>query len=238
MKTNSGMTEKKEINQFMDFHNHTTWSDGENSVAEIMEHAKKCQISMIGICDHFLASETLTLNEDELDEYAADLNRVGGIYRAEVCLVKGLEIPIFALNHIWDDTLIQKINQFDYVLIEDYNNASDSTNFLHARSNIQKIQCAKGLAHTAPTEKTITFMEENDLFWELNIGAAYDFYRYIDECEKEYVKSIFSSLNRKHIKVSIGTDSHTLTDYPLGYLREANRMAERYLSKLNIAEES
>ena len=127
MKSNFGMTEKKPLNKIMDLHNHTLWSDGENSVAEIMEHARKHRIRVIGICDHFLAWETKSLNEKELDEYAAELNKFGSIFKPDVSLVTGIEIPIFALNQKWDDELIKKVNKFDYILIEDYNHVRNDT---------------------------------------------------------------------------------------------------------------
>ncbi|WP_147568085.1 PHP domain-containing protein [Christensenella intestinihominis] len=228
------MTEKKKSDKMMDLHNHTFWSDGENSVAEIMEHAKECGIGVIGICDHFLAGETKALNENDLDTYVAELNKFGNIYAPAVCLAKGLEVPIFAFNQMWDDTLIKKVNKLDYILIEDYNNVRDDMDVSYILNNIRKIQCRKGLAHTAPTENAVAFMNKNNLFWEMNIGEAYDFYRYVDEYEKEDVKDILKKLNCNGIKVSIGTDSHTLMDYPMGRLSQANKIVGQYLKRLDV----
>lgn len=46
-----------DFNCFMDFHNHTIWSDGDDSPEEIIINAINHQIEAVGITDHFCNEE-------------------------------------------------------------------------------------------------------------------------------------------------------------------------------------
>ena len=52
-------------------HNHTTWSDGQTSVAEMAAEAKRLELAEFGISDHYTLHPTLGV------EWSMPLDRLG-----------------------------------------------------------------------------------------------------------------------------------------------------------------
>ncbi len=69
------------------YHNHTTWSDGKASVAQVVEQARLLELAEVGISDHLTLhpsgqSIPWSMPPDRVDDYVADVRDVAGRSRA------------------------------------------------------------------------------------------------------------------------------------------------------------
>lgn len=218
----------------MDLHNHSVWSDGENTICELAEHAKQTGLTALGICDHIFAQETKSLNLSDGAEYLENINDIREDFEDDIKVFAGLEIPIAVLNQSLSDDIVDIFNKMDYVLIEDFAYLSNKADWMIVKENLDKIRCKKGMAHTIPTTDALQFMIGNSLFWELNVNPAYDIFEIAQIYENKEAMRLFESLNRNLITVSVGSDSHSLDEYPLGRIECANAIVRDYLHKVII----
>jgi histidinol-phosphatase (PHP family) len=77
------------------YHNHTTWSDGKTSIAEMVDHAAAVGIDALGFSDHFNVHPSgqpprWAMPLDRLDEYVAEV--LGQRGRTAVDIRLGLEV--------------------------------------------------------------------------------------------------------------------------------------------------
>lgn len=95
------------------FHNHTTWSDGSNSIEEMVKAAEELKLKFISFNDHFgLVKIANPLNEKRLTNYLKKINQVRKKTRLDV--LSGVEIDILK-----DGTLPlsrKKLKQLDVVI--------------------------------------------------------------------------------------------------------------------------
>lgn len=96
------------------FHNHTTWSDGANSVEQMAEAAKKLGFKYLGIADH---SQSLTvangLSPDRVRKQLAEIDALNKKFKG-IRLFKGIECDILPDGSLdYDDDVLQL---FDYVV--------------------------------------------------------------------------------------------------------------------------
>jgi DNA polymerase (family 10) len=96
------------------FHNHTTWSDGTNSVEEMARAAKALGLKYLGFGDH---SQSLTvangLSPERVREQQAEIDAVGKRLKG-IKLFKGTECDILQDGDLdYDDDLL---STFDYVV--------------------------------------------------------------------------------------------------------------------------
>lgn len=207
----------------VDLHNHTKFSyDGSNTPEEIIENAIKCGINVIGITDH-----QFTIGEN-LFAYYEYIQRCKIKYADKIKVLCGLEIgtrpaPPEALP-VWS-------GRFDYVLFEclDDPRAMDFYEFLEWR---RLFKCKAGLAHTDIFKlgemyglDIIKIMRDNDIFWELNTSGNYIYY--YDFLTNEKKQRI---IKNSDIPVSVGSDTHDVSQYRKKQVRRANEL----LQKLNI----
>ncbi len=69
------------------YHNHTSWSDGKASVAEVIEQARLLELAEVGISDHLTLhpsgqSVSWSMPLDRVDDYVADVRDVARRSRA------------------------------------------------------------------------------------------------------------------------------------------------------------
>ncbi|MEI6242432.1 MAG: histidinol-phosphatase HisJ family protein [Chlamydiota bacterium] len=96
------------------YHVHSKWSDGRDSIDEIVRYAEKLGLDEVGISDHYslLASDTFSMHRSSLDAYIEDVRR----YQKEAIPVRlGLEAD-FSLETEKELASILSVRSFDYVL--------------------------------------------------------------------------------------------------------------------------
>lgn len=203
-----------------DLHNHTYFSyDGSDSPEMLAENAILCGIDTVGICDHQFTEGF------SLDEYVRKLRTVKDRYQG-VCDVKiGLEI---GTRPSPDNLLARSASKvLDYCLFEslDSERAMDLYEFLEWR---RLFTCPVGLAHTdifALSKRygidMLKVLKDNDIFWEINTSGNYVYYYdFISNPEKQ------KAVSDSGIMLSIGSDTHRITDLSKAKLVSANELAK------------
>lgn len=202
----------------MDLHNHTKFSyDGKNTPEEIIENAIANGVEVIGITDHQFSIG------GRIGEYLDRIQACKERYRGRIHVLAGLEIGTRPRP---DDFLTYDIKGIDYVLFEsldDYR-AMDFFEFLSWR---HRFECPVGLAHCdifAMSESygidMIDVLRSENIFWELNTSGNYDYYYdfLTNASKREAVKNA-------GIGVSIGSDTHSISEYRGKQLIAANILA-------------
>ncbi|MGC8595667.1 MAG: DNA polymerase/3'-5' exonuclease PolX [Candidatus Kryptoniota bacterium] len=93
------------------FHVHTTWSDGANSLEEMVEAAKKLGMKYIGLSDHSKAAFYANgLNEDRLSEQAKVVARLNATEK-EFHIFHGSEVDILPDGKLdFSDSVLKKLD--------------------------------------------------------------------------------------------------------------------------------
>ena len=128
-----------EINTLVDIHNHTAWSDGDNSIEDIVSRAEKYQLDQIGISDHYEMVQNL-------DAYIMGIEEVRKKYENLVVLT-GIEIKTTTLITLSNGEL-NKLNNLDYILIEYIEYQKDIESIMRQLGQIlEQLRCKIGFAH-------------------------------------------------------------------------------------------
>lgn len=225
----------------VDFHIHSTWSDGYSSIEGILDYCVRKGLKSVGITDHYSHNSVKCsqLTED-LSGYFEDLLSASEKYRDRIIVKKGVEIDTRAC--VFDSPEEMRVltsKRFDYYLFEYVtDNFGAGANFLPYKNNRKPLvllnrirdfkrllpkECSVGLAHAylhiLPDEElreAIEILTDADIFVELN--STYQNYK-MDGFER-----IFET---REIKLSLGSDAHTLHQIgkltqPLKYVRKYN----------------
>jgi DNA polymerase (family 10) len=96
------------------FHNHTTWSDGANSVEEMARAAKKLGLKYLGLADHSPALAFVNgLSPERVREQQKEIDAVNAKLKG-IHIFKGIECDILADGALdYDDEVL---GWFDYVV--------------------------------------------------------------------------------------------------------------------------
>jgi DNA polymerase (family 10) len=102
------------------FHNHTTASDGRNTLAEMAAAADALGWEYIGIADHSKSSVIANgLNEERLLKQVAEIRALNASRRFKTQVIAGVECDILADGGLdFDDAIL---NQLDYVVASVHN---------------------------------------------------------------------------------------------------------------------
>lgn len=223
------------LNKLMDIHNHTNWSDGIHTAEEIIENAINNRIEIIGISDHFDTIKCNSVPIDKLKQYIQRMKKLKDKYKDLIKVVVGIEI---CMKKSWCDLgslPYAELNKLDYVLFEYIDLYPDSVTLEEIKEYTSKITCEKCLAHTDILnlkakygyERLIKSLKENDLFWELNVNSSYEYFDEImNNRKKGYVDELFNRLKEDGIKISVGSDTHSLCFYDLNRLIIGNVLAQ------------
>lgn len=216
---------------YMDLHNHTTYSDGYNTPRDMIEYAVSNNINIFGITDHFEIISALPVG---LTNYIEEINKLKSQYSIKI--LTGLEISAFSILNDFDGGLIDILNKLDYILIEEMDYLNDSDSFEQLKQVIVRLLCKRGLAHTDIAEMStfneynlsrlnfmMKFMQECNLFWELNISPGRKFSKMLHDNTNDMVKFI-KMLNEKGIPISIGSDCHSLKNCTANNILYANEV--------------
>jgi histidinol phosphatase-like PHP family hydrolase len=221
----------------INLHIHSNYSDGKNSIKQIVEKSLKLGLDYIAITDHFTNSwkawlsqlnnhETITEYLEEISECQRYLTRNNKL----LTVLKGIEIDLASTEQFIKNYI--KVDKFDLILFEylqSYESIAFIKNIFHywnEQSSDKDELPIFGLAHFDPSffilgdlNTLIQFLKDYDIYFEFNSSYA-SFYspRY---------KRFFEKLRENEIPVAIGCDSHnlrTLDDYeePLEMIKYYN----------------
>ena len=126
--------------KYKDIHNHTIYSDGDNTILDIIERATRSKFIQIGTSDHYEAIQEIERYVNEVLEYRAE--------HLGIDILVGVEIKAKTLLGLELKQIQILDSKLDYLLIEDieYNSrVQDALNRLQPILNFMK--CKKGWAH-------------------------------------------------------------------------------------------
>ena len=193
------------------FHVHTAYSDGSNTIEEMVESARTMGLSYIGISDHsHSAFYARGLSRDEIMRQLEEIDRLNNKYQ-DFHIFKGLESDILIDGSLdyEDDVLVL----FDFII------ASVHSNFKLEKDRMTErlIQAVKN-KHTTmlghPTGRLLLARKEYELDLYAVIDAAAEFNKIIEinsdphrlDLDWRYMKYA----KDKGVRLSINTDAHNV----------------------------
>jgi DNA polymerase (family 10) len=193
------------------FHMHTVYSDGSNTIEEMMESARSMGLSYIGVSDHsHSAFYARGLNKDEIMRQLEEIDRLNNKYE-DFQIFKGIESDILPDGSLdYDEDILEL---FDFVI------ASVHSNFKMAKDKMTKriINAIKN-KHTTmlghPTGRLLLARKEYELDLYAVIDAAGEFNKIIEinsdphrlDLDWRYLKYA----KEKGVLLSINTDAHNI----------------------------
>lgn len=97
-----------------DFHMHTDWSDGRNTIRDMIEAARALGYSYIAITDHTKSSSVANGNTaEELLEEINEINQVARDY-PDICVLKGAEVDILSDGSL--DLPFEVLDELDWII--------------------------------------------------------------------------------------------------------------------------
>ncbi|WP_131464332.1 PHP domain-containing protein [Acetivibrio straminisolvens] len=225
----------------MDLHNHTIWSDGADTPEEIIMNAIEHQVEAVGVSDHF---DNYSLGNDNLKIYMNHINVLKSEHINSIKVFTGIEISFVYLLKNYSTLPYKLLNQLDFILIEHLDYIPQSVKLEYVAEILKLIKCSKGLAHTdllkwadnykdkGGLDYVLDFIEQSNLFWEINTDSAYDIFLNILNPRRmdENTEAVLQGIAKRKIHVSVGSDTHSLVQYNYERLKTANEVAK----KLNV----
>jgi len=225
----------------INLHIHSNFSDGKNSIKEIVERALGSKLDYIAITDHFTDSWKAWVsnlkNEDIISEYLTEIETCQNFLRErkkKLVMLKGLEVDLSS-----SEQFIRKITpySFDLILFE-YLQDVETIGFLKNILGFWKKRSQNisdfpilGLAHFDPSyfiyenlNILISFLKENKLYFEFNP-------RYPEYYGRKN-QLFFEELRKAKIPVAIGCDSHSIKS--LNNIEEPVEMIHYYNLEVNF----
>ncbi len=195
----------------MNFHIHTTWSDGIFTPEIIVREAIKRKMDKIAITDHYLTKKTASLPPKYLKMYVEDIRGLKKKYSKDIDIYIGLEIDFSSRTDLEN---LPDFSDVDFLLFEyvqdDLWEGYPLWMLLNLRKKINKpvilahndiSRNFKGADHNA----LLHVLEADNIGVELNTNYDYTrlglpFYRLAEE--------FFSNLRNYNIPISVGSDLH------------------------------
>lgn len=205
----------------VDFHLHSTWTDGKNTIPEIIEHAKKNELNSIAITDHIRKQSTY------FDEYKKEIELLNE--NEEINIYVGFEAKVadFAGNIDVQETVVQEAD-IAIVSVHRYplgNRLYDASEFKQKiaqeielelslaalrRGGFNVLGHAGGMSLTYFKEFPMDFFEE--IIREcIKNEIAFDFNGRYHAREME---NLYPLLQKYNPFICIGTDAHNIN--PMG----------------------
>jgi len=198
----------------IDYHIHSEFSDGDQTISEIISVAKRRKLESIAITDHIDSNGVFMYLRDtrppkSFKEYVNTIRYYSK--KTNYKIYVGIEISDFTPP---ETPLNPEFSLVDLILIETQKpRGPTDENFDPIKKALfikkQFGEIPVGLAH--PTiefiEKNIEKFEKYDIFIELNGDKLSRTYNKLDDC----LKTISQLLNEhKKVKLSIGSDAHQI----------------------------
>jgi len=225
--------------ELMDLHNHTIWSDGIHTADEIIRNAIKNGVDIIGISDHFDTLKCHSVLSNILDTYIEKIDELKVKYRSKIKVMAGVEICMNKNLSRLDELPYDNLNKLDYILFEYIDWFSGSVTLPELKFYADKFTCRKGLAHTNIFElikkygvdEVLTILKDNDIFWEINVNPGYEYFDVIMKYRNNpKMESFFNRLKASDIRITVGSDTHSLYFYDINRIREGNELARYNIS--------
>ncbi len=218
----------------VDFHLHSTWTDGKNSVSEIIEHAKILNLNSIAITDHIRKA---SIYFDDCKKEIDFLNdkEFMNVYKGFEAKVNDFEGNLDVKEEVVTEADIAIVSVHRFPLGRKLYNASEFKSNIAQEIELELSLAALnrggfnvlghpgGMSLTAFNEFSVDFFEEiivscakNDIAFDLN--GRY----HIDQ-----IDILYPLLKKHNPHISIGTDSHNALE--MGYW---NKKLEGYLQNV------
>jgi len=218
-------------------HTHTVFSDGKNSIKQMVTVALKLKINYLAITDHFSDSWKCkiipTLNTAEkIEAYLIQIENCQRYLKTNnknLRLLKGIEIDLGS-----SEKVIKKFirpEHFDIILFEYLETPEGMAyvrNIIEYWKNLNPINNKfpiLGLAHFDPSnfiyqglDSLISFLKEFKIYYEFN-SSYYEYFSRKNEL-------FFKKLKEHNIYIAIGSDAHNLNG--LDFIEEPLKMIEIY----------
>ncbi len=199
-----------------DFHIHSEWSDGDNSIEEILQAAKDRNLSIIGINDHLSEIKaSIPLESEAIRDYLLDIREISK--EMGIQTLAGLEIDFFPIDQIE----IELLNKFDYLIFENVQGLPRIKQICEFSKKFKGP--AIGLSHAElryPEQifrEIIKLLEEHNIFIELNANYTQNY---------EASRDLFPIIVESKVGLSIGSDSHSIKT--IGLFNYAVEFLESY----------
>ncbi|MFX0137678.1 MAG: PHP domain-containing protein [Candidatus Hodarchaeota archaeon] len=226
----------------MNLHIHSNYSDGRQTIKQIVERSIKLELDYIAITDHFTNSWKAwvsTLNNYEaISAYIEEISNCQKFltkYNKHLILLKGIEVDLTS-----SEQFIRKyiqIDKFDLILFE-YLQSHESIAFIkniiyYWKSKLTELDMfpVLGLAHFDPSyfltgnlDILMNFLKNNNIYFEFNSSYPLFYSR-----KNEF---FFEKLKEYQIPVGIGCDSHILSN--LNDIEEPMEMIKYYNLEKNF----
>lgn len=212
--------------KYRDLHNHTSWSDGDFTIGEIIGRAVEVGLSQVGISDHFEAIEDIEEYIKEIISYRDECE--------EVDILVGIEIRVQTLLGLTTNPIQYLGSKLDYMLIEgiEYRVSIDEV-LANLQPIIKSMNCKLGWAHLNlerlgdARKQVLDFTVVNKMFIDFNIESA--FYQNVLQ-GFEHINDVIL----KGIEIIVGSDTHEFEDEWLGSIRTAHQFIRDYKNKYAI----
>jgi len=221
----------------INLHIHSTFSDGKNTIRQIVERALNLNLDYIAITDHFTDSWKDWVSKlkdiDKISEYLGEITQCQKHlreYRKNLVVLKGLEVDLGCSTRFIKKNIHP--SKFDLILFE-YLQDVDTIAFIKNIINFWKRTIRNigelpiiGLAHLDPSyfmhdnlDILISFLKNYSIYFEFN--PSYPTYY------SRKNKIFFAKLRDNNIPVAIGCDSHSISslnniEEPLGMIKYYN----------------
>jgi len=226
----------------INLHIHSTFSDGKNTIRQIVERALNLNLDYIAITDHFTDSwkewVSKLNNVDKISEYLGEISECQNHlrdYGKNLVVFKGIEVDLGSSARFIKRNI--QASKFDLILFE-YLQDVDTIAFVKNiidfwKRSIQNIDEFPiiGLAHMDPSyfihdnlEILISFLKDYSIYFEFN--PSYSAY-YSRQNE-----IFFAKLRENDIPVGIGCDSHSISS--LNDIEEPLEMIKYYNLESNL----
>ncbi|MHA2005725.1 MAG: PHP domain-containing protein [Promethearchaeota archaeon] len=229
-------------NPNLNLHIHSNFSDGKNTIKQIIDRALKLDLDYIAITDHFTDAwkEWVSKLKDEniILEYLEEIKQVQNYVKTtgkRLVVLKGIEIDLGSSEQYIKKNI--QPDNFDLILFEylqDVNGIAfikNIINFWKRIFNNKRDYPILGLAHFDPyffihgTLDILTvFLKEYQIYFEFNPS-------YPEYFSPKY-SYFFEKLRDHEIPVAIGCDSHSLST--LNNVREPLEMIDYYNLENNL----
>jgi DNA polymerase (family 10) len=202
----------------INLHIHSNYSDGKQSIKQIVKRSLKLKLNYIAITDHFTNSWKAWVsrlrNSDTISNYLEEISicqKYLNRRNSQLTLLKGLEVDLDSSERFIKKNL--KIEKYDLILFE-YLQNPESIAFVGNLIRFWKLSELKkrpilGLAHFDPSyfimvnlDNLMNFLKKHNIYFEFN--SSYPSYyspRY---------NRFFEKIKDYKIPIAIGCDSHNL----------------------------
>ncbi len=218
----------------MNFHIHTTWSDGTFTPEIIAREAIKRKIDKIAITDHYETKKTSSIPAKYLKMYLEDIQTLRKKYSDKIDIYIGIEVDFSPRTDL--DSL-PDFSGFDFVLFEYVQDSLWEGYPLWMLFNIQrKLKAPIVLAHNdisrnfkdSDITALLRVLESHKIGIELNTNINYT---KLGEPYYRLAYDIFYAMKNYSIPISVGSDMHHNLE-ELGDVNDAlNFIQELHLEK-------